>query len=341
MSRDDLPLTGIVNVTGEQDTGKTTFAYTVGVPPAEIAFFDNDLKAEEVHRQLRFGVYHNLVREFRRLRSGKPIDFFNMTMGLVEELPEDRFSVLVFDNWTQMEEGINSWVDEHITEVSNLTMGQVKSASPLTWPYKRLKYAAVLDALLSKAPLVIITVHVKDQWMGMRKTGLKEARCQQPLVEKSALRLWLRHNPDSQAPIGLVLKRIAVSRWNPETGLIEVGSVLPRRFAPCTWERIRWYFNNPVGNRKLNPDEIPTEYELSILDGTLTKDQKMMLELAMKSPESDFETAEPAALPDDGLTGRIMELRAQGLKAPAIVKELREQGVSVSMTRVLEALNAQ
>lgn len=338
MSRDKLPMTGIVAVTGEHDTGKTTFAYTTGVHPDRIAFFDNDMKASEVHRQLKFGAYYDLVRMFRKEKRNKPLDFYVMVKKLIDTLPDDRFDTLVFDNWTQMEEGINSWVDEHIMELSNLSPNQAKNASTFTWPYKRSYYASVLDVMLSKAPLVIITTHIKDQWIGQRKTGLKETRCQQPLAEKASLRLWLRHNPDSQAPIGLVLKRMSISRWNMETGLIEVDSVLPRKVVPCTWEKIRWYLANPIGNRKLGPEEIPDEFELSILDGILTRDQKMMLELAMKAPDADPE-AEVAFAGAVAVTGendtKVMELRAKGLKAPAIAKEL-----GVAVVEVLKILSA-
>lgn len=336
MSREELPMTGIVHITGDVDSGKTTLAYSVGVPPDEIAFIDNDLKGEELHRQLHFGSYFNLVRMFRQNNGSKPVDFYVMVKRLLDDMPDDKFSLLVFDNFSQLEDGINSWTEDHIQSVSNLTIGQAKNASPLTWTAKRIHYASILDLMLSKAPLVILTTHLRDRWVGMRKTEMKEARCQQPLVEKSSLRIWLKHNSDSPAPIGLILKRTSSSVYNPETRLIEIHSVLPRRMSPCTWERIKWYMENPIGNRRPTKEETPTEYELSILDGTLTKDQKLMLELSMKAGNQEPEEVEGGTVMESSSVSddEILKLRATGLKAPAIARQL-----NISVPKVLEVLS--
>ena len=93
---------GLIHVTGEPDTGKTTFAYTAGPPPKKIAFFDNDIKGKAVHEDLEFGLYVNLVREFTLGKQYKPINFFEMVMRRLEEVEEGKFDLLVFDNWTQM-----------------------------------------------------------------------------------------------------------------------------------------------------------------------------------------------------------------------------------------------
>ena len=59
------PITGLVHVTGEPDTGKTTFALSCGFQPSEIAFFDDDLKTQSIANQLKeagtpLGYYANL-----------------------------------------------------------------------------------------------------------------------------------------------------------------------------------------------------------------------------------------------------------------------------------------
>ncbi len=318
-------LTGLVHITGEVDAGKSTMAYSACTSPDKISFFDGDVKAEAIDREIHFGVYHNLVRMFAKSSKTKPIDFHAMTIKLLKDLPDNKYELLVFDNWSQMEDGISDYGDEHILELSSLTPRQVKNMSALTWPYKYIYYAQVLDLMLSKAPLVILTTHIREKWIGQHKSGLMEPRGQRPLVEKSTLRLWLRHNPDGPEPIGLVLKRIA-KREVTEEG-IQTVSVLPRKIKPCTWQKIKWYMDNPIGNRQPTEEEMPNAFELSILDGTLTPDQKDSLRLARLAADDEGQTMKQSGSlelkrEDSNLRKKIEEMKAEGLGLKTIADEL-------------------
>ena len=151
---------------------------------------------------------------------------------------------------------------------------------------------AVIDELLQVAPLVILITHLKDQTIGAVKTGAQIPDCKRPLVEKSRLRIWMRHNPSSPAPIGLVLKRLS-KVVATDQGIVPIN-VLPRKVNPCTWKRILEYWENPIGDREPEPSEIPNEFEFSILDGVLTADQKDALHI--NRIEADLKAAEEAEL---------------------------------------------
>ena len=109
-------------------------------------------------------------------------------------------------------------------------------------------------------------------------------------------------------------------------------SVLPRKITPraddeSLWDTIAYYFENPVGLRELRSDEIPNEYELSILNETLTKDQQKtmmaMLKAGVIGGEDDEEDSEVGI--DTGA-----ELRA-------IADSMRADGVKVTMPKLREA----
>lgn len=317
------PIEGIIHVTGEPDTGKTTFAYTSGSHPSKIAFFDNDIKSKSLHRQLNFGIYLNLVKMFTDGGKLKPVEFHNMVLRELDKIEPGSIETLIFDNWTQMEDGIAAYAEEHMVEMSNLTRNQIQNMNMLTWPYKRLYYVTVLDRLLEVAPTVFIITHVKDQWLNKRKTGAKVPRCQEPLVEKSSFRIWLRHNPDSQAPIGLVLKRIAKSEWSDEKGRIVPLSVLPRKIAPCDWDKINEYLEHPVGNRPLTADEMPDEDEIAILEGTLTDDQKLMLRAAVTEDlEEEEELDEVPVNVESDKVAEIKKMKEEGKSNREIARDL-------------------
>ena len=67
-------------------------------------------------------------------------------------------------------------------------------------------------------------------------------------------------------------------------------NVLPRKLVPgdkdnSTWDVINRYWDKPVGNRDPLEDEIPTPYELSILDGVLTNDQKEIWQAELREKQ--------------------------------------------------------
>lgn len=273
------PITGLVHVTGEPDTGKTTFALSCGFKPSEIAFFDDDLKTLSIANQLAeagtpLGFYVNLTKETIGMRE---IDFHNFVMGKLESLKGKGFKVLIFDTWTRFENTFHP-----VVQKDPLKFKQYYSSSGFfkgveIWKASFDYEAHVIDIMLQVAPLVILITHLKDQTIGSVKTGAEIPDCKKPIVEKSRLRIWTRHNSDSPAPIGLVLKRLSKVTVTEE-GIVPVN-VLPRKVNPCTWKRILEYWEDPIGDREPSVSEMPNEFELSILDGVLTADQKDALRI--------------------------------------------------------------
>ena len=273
------PITGLIHITGEPDTGKTTFAMTCGFRPDEIAFFDDDLKTQAVADMLAaqgtpFGAYYNLTK----LSLGKrELDYHNLVIGLIDNLPRGQFKALIFDTWTRFENTFQPVVQKSPQKFKEFysPMGAIKGAE--MWKASFDYEAAVIDKLMSAAPLVILVTHLKDQNIGAVKTGKEVPDCKKPVVEKSRLRLWLRHNPAGSAPIGLVLKRLSKVQVGPD-GIVPIN-VLPRKVNPCTWQRVLSYWDNPIGERQPEADEFPNTFEFSILDGVLTEDQKDVLHI--------------------------------------------------------------
>jgi len=291
------PITGLIHLTGEPDTGKTTFALTSGAAPSEIAFFDDDLKTQAIADALAadgtpFGAYYNLTKLSIGMRE---IDFHNLVIGLIDGLPKDKFKVLIFDTWSRFEATMQPVVAKNPTKFRETysSMGSIKGAEQ--WKASFDYEASIFDKLMAIAPLVIIVTHLKDQTIGSVKTGAQIPDVKKPIIEKSRMRLWLRHNPNSAAPIGLVLKRL--SKMTLNGGGLRAVNVLPRKLNPCTWEKLLGYWNEPLDQRAPSADETPNEFELSILDGALTADQKDALHI--NRVEAD-KPPEPAPAPAPG-----------------------------------------
>lgn len=273
------PITGLIHLTGEPDTGKTTFALTCGFKPEDIAFFDDDLKTQAIADALKetgtpFGAYYNLTK---LTLSKKEIDFHNQVIELIDGLPKGKFKCLIFDTWTRFENTFQPVIQSNPKRFRDYysSKGDIKGAE--MWKASFDYEAVVIDKLMAVAPLVILITHLKDENVGSVKTGKQIPDCKKPIVEKSRVRLWVRHNPAGPEPIGLVLKRL--SKVTADASGIHAVNVLPRKLNPCTWEKLLTYWENPIGDRQPDDTEKPNNFELSILDGVLTEDQKDVLHI--------------------------------------------------------------
>ncbi len=191
------PITGLIHVTGEPDTGKTTFALACGFKPAEIAF-DDDVKTQPIADALKangtpLGAYINLTKMSLAMRE---IEFHNLVMSELSKLEGKNFKALIFDTWTRFENTFHPVVQKDPLKYKQYysSKGDIKGAE--IWKASFDYEAIVLDKMMEVAPLVILVTHLKDHTIGAVKTGAQVPDCKKPVVEKSRMRIWLRHNPD-------------------------------------------------------------------------------------------------------------------------------------------------
>lgn len=286
-------ITGIVNVTGGGDTGKTTFAMNTGAEPERTAFIDDDVKGKNIVKQVeragrKFGIYHNLIKESANGKNGqmRELEFHEHCIKILDEISEreGQLDVIIWDTWTRFENTFHPVVASNPSKFKQFysPMGSIKGAEQ--WNASFEYEARVLDAMTEVAPLVILTSHLKKD---MTKRDVAEAK--KPLIQKSFIRIYLRHTPNSPKPTGLFLKRPLKMDF---TNGMEPINVVHRKITELTWEKLLYYWKNPVGDNAPGPDEQLNEFELSILDGILTKDQKDVLAITRIEAEREREEEE-------------------------------------------------
>lgn len=304
---------GIIHITGEPDSGKTTAALECGAKPEDIWFLDSDVKGRATVQQLldsgiRFGRYDDLVA----LRRGRrELEFHEACLRLLDGVKPGAFQVIVWDTWSEFAKTCHDWVVAHPQQFRQnwAAMGQVKGAQQ--WLEARRYEAELLHRLAELAEAVVVVTHLKDHLLNGIRTGKKVPDSSIALERVATLRLWLRRNPSSPVPVALVLKRIDRKIVTPEG--IRTVAVLPPRLAPAPgersiWDTIRRYWSNPVGDRPLRPEELPDEWEFSIISGTLTADQQRVFELMLQAGAGpDAET-----FADTDIAEQVRQMRAAG-----------------------------
>lgn len=318
-----MKITGIIHITGEPDSGKTSAALELAADPSVTWFLDDDVKGRATVQQLlasgvQFGRYDDLVALGRGKRE---IEFHEACLRLLDQVRPGEFQAIVWDTWSRFAKTCHDWVLAHPQQfrASWSSMGQIKGAQQ--WLEARRYEAELLHRLAELAETVVIVTHLKDHTLSGIRTGKQVPDSSIALQRVATLRLWLIRNPAGGTPLALVLKRM--DKKVVENGRLYTIPVLPPKLTPQPSERSIWdvvarYWQNPVGNRPLRPEERPDEYELSIIRGTLTPDQQRVFELLLKSG-----LAEPEAVaePDD-LAQQARTMRDAGKPLPEIATAL-------------------
>lgn len=330
---------GVIHGTGEHDVGKTTFALECGARPSRIAIIDDDGKcwatAEQVARDVEpFGLYIHLKKETK----GMPqLKVFDRCMEIVSDLEAKKgeFDAIIWDTWSRFASTMKAHVRKNPSKFREpqdwAAQGNIKG--PQQWKEAQEMEAEIIARLNDIAPVVFLITHLKDQYAGSRKTGKQIPDASRTIVKVPRFRIWLRRNPSgSRVPIGLVLKRIDEKVFVEGEGLRTI-CVLPERLEPqegdkSVWDVIRRYIGDPVGNRELLSHEVPNEFERSLIEGTLTEDQKKawMLMLAAGAEDDINEMLVSDEVMD--AAQYIADMRKDGAEDNYIAKSLKEQGVS-------------
>ncbi len=328
----------LIVVAGGQDAGKTTFALSAGPSPVKMALFDNDIKAKSIvkamlKQDVEFGVYEDLTKLQKGL---KPVEFHNVCLELIENIPNG-IELLIWDNFRPFEDTFHPVVqaDPKRFRDKYSAMGQIKGAQE--WIESFNYESQVLSRMLEKVKMVIITIHLKKQMLNGVYTGKRIPGHKDILAKNALLRIWLRHHPVSPVPIGLILKR--PSKYAMTENGLEITNVLPRRMPKCTWNEIRKFWNDPIGNDEPEDKKfIATASEVSMMNGTLTEDEREVYEAGARIVE--LEKKIELAKGDPKMAAAI-KLRKDNpnLSLPKIRKLLKEEGFTTTIPELADWIN--
>ena len=292
------PINGLIEIMGGHDTGKTAFAFLCGAHPKRIAFIDDDEKGYDIVRQLggseAFGLYVDLVEEFRGKREA---DQHKVVLSIVENIErmgkEGQLDAVIWDTWTRAGKVCHYYAIDHAAEFRSKFSANPVIAGAERNALGNVYEAEIINRLVHAVQLVFVVFHLREQRVKVSDgkgggksvlNGRFEADARASFDRISNMRIWLEHNPDgTPIPYGLFVKRPAKYMIDPETNRPILVNYLPRKITPLTWEKILWYWNNPVLDRAPTEDEMPNEYDLSVLDGTLTPSQRKLYEASLSA----------------------------------------------------------
>jgi len=309
---------GLVVVGGSFDTGKSSFALGVpGIKPEKILFFNSDVR--DVNTLDELGVKHiNLVNiaESKKLE----LAFHEEVMKIIDGIKPNQYDCIVFDTYTSFADTFHAYVVKNKKKYSSEWHGTAQIVGGRLWKQVRRHEQFVINKLLSKAGIVILTAHLKNHYVNQHKSELMVPAFSPAITKAAVLKLWLRKNPNSPVPLALVEKRLSTRFYNEDTERIETISVLPQKLVPLEnetslWDSIARYQVAPIGLREPIDSEKLTEQEILDMAGVLSDDDKRTLMIMIENKPHEDESV--VTLADEAKT-----LDKEGLSHMEIAKQL-------------------
>jgi hypothetical protein len=337
---------GVMFVYSPPGVGKSTLGWTSTDDYSKMVYLDGDSSKERDwadaigmnifdDAETIFG-YDKLppgYYDLARLGAGKDeLDYHNMVLSLIKLLPDD-LDVLVFDNPSQFYLGGLAYVVSNKDKFRQVWRGTAEMIGGLEWQSVRKQHMVSFHTgLREKARLVMILTHEKEH----HETKKEIPDADKSLTAAAQVIFRLVHNgrdSSNPAPAALVIKNAKIP--DPKTHV--PLRVFPLRIAPCDWSTMKDYFDNPVANRELLPHEMPDELEYHTIQGTLTPDQQVQLELRRQMATQKIEdTTQEEVL---AVAKKHKKIKNPSLLVTKIVSELQDTIPGLTNDRVKEILD--
>lgn len=303
-------LRGVVEITGEHDTGKTLAMLQTVKNFSSTLFVDDDIKGDGTVRQMadrgEFPEenYIDLSKERAKLRGVPTADEIlnEIVFPLMERLTERRHDVIIFDTWRIVYQSARGHVERNQPKYANVVQwrGSSQIIQGLISKVARMIERDFIGRLKESCDLLILSHHLKANYVGGIDVGdIPESST--TFHEVCNMRIWLRKNTQSKVPVMLFLKRPNVPKLVQGKGL-RASNIVPLKVTPTEkhesiWEVIQEYHEKPIESRQPRADETPTAAELAVISGTLTDEQRAYIKSMMdynRELEKEFAALAPA-----------------------------------------------
>jgi len=296
-------LKGVMYVSGYRGIGKSFLAAQADLPQ-NIAFFDYENKGEGIDAALNFGLYLPITQ----MAAGRGLlGVYEETIRALENLEKDTYTVLVLDNISPLEGGMNAEAGRNAGRYAALYgLNEKNIRSGRFGGTRSVVNYMVSDKVCSMAhakgvDLVVATAHVKERWGAAgpipNKYAVKGADRWQEL---SILTLILIPGDTPPVPAALVQKEmlgVISLPTNISPDVIQavldgddghiVKRRLPFRIPQCTFQRVRWYLKHPANLDSPAAGESPTLEEADPFSAKLSKEQFSIMKMALEKEKRE------------------------------------------------------
>lgn len=277
-------VTHVVMVTGMRGQGKTVFSLGVD-NPANILMLDYESKGEGFAGPLGVGTYFSILDDCADLKGMgfRPLDIYNRTLQIFEQIPKDRFTAIVLDNAGNLLQGCLAEVQRNPIsygiDPSRALSGQYGGA----WPGVQFLIKSLFNLARSRGVQVVVTTFQPTAAWSTQGPLINKFKITDVKIfhEMSVLTLVLVPGlPDYiPAPSALVMKeQLASLTWDDEAKEMIVKRRLPAKLPKASFSEVYKYLTHPADLSNPRRGETVTVEELAPWSPTFGKEQLAMIE---------------------------------------------------------------
>jgi hypothetical protein len=289
---------GLIQITGDVNVGKTSYALQCGYGFDRIAYANFDGKEPDVFGDKPltevFGFYRNYL----------PIMADKKELAMIEQFLADvsqikpSVKVIIIDNEEFFRKNFHPYTLKHKNELKDFWFGRGGTYKVM----EELGFAKAFEAvffasLQDRFEQVFVINHLEDARdetsTGDEKPlipGKKKSSIKLPLIQRTKMRLWLVNTNGHLCPSAIVVKNPGFQKMG-ESG-IETVTLFPPKLSPYAlpdweqrqfislWDVIAYYEQHPFSEKypKVEPYEMLTERERDMVSEELTENDRRLLE---------------------------------------------------------------
>lgn len=262
-------------------TGKTTFLLGMDVP-ANVLMLDFESKGEGIARQLGVENYFAPVQDAATAAGFNPHGtlVFDRVRQILEAVPAGRFTVLILDGLTNLQEGMLDKVKANPLGFGLKPENVDKGAMGGAWPgVGKLLQSIAAYARIKDIKVIGVTTEVKQSWGAQGPILNKfEVKGQSDIHKMSVLTVLMQPPTGlhGRVPSALVMKeQLARHEW--KDGRQVVTNRIPPKLPRAEMAEVYRMLAEPPDFAKLGPEYWPTEEEMEPFRKVISKDQLGMM----------------------------------------------------------------
>lgn len=288
----------IIILTGAPGSGKTTAGTSIA-PRSQLAYIDCEASGvvamagnpPAYHRDV-IKSYNAAYPDHKVVNNVKYVDMIFSFFDEVEAA-SDTIAVLTLDNTAKLKAAGLEWAQAN----PKLVGLNGKTKVEFAWGAWNNYLTERLQRLALKVGILVIIVHLQDEYENNKPTGVLSPRIWEKLEQAASLIWWLKPGQFAPVPDALLRKGRAVISvdvmdgqvfpdmsslplgvqkmieqsdpiLNPSESFEQVNlPIFPPVIRGFNWNKVREYMNAPYDILAENPQEIPTQEERNIING--------------------------------------------------------------------------
>ena len=133
------------------------------------------------------------------------VQFYDAWLRHMRAIQPGQYDVIIVDTIETIEDGLADWVESNPAAFGH-TPAQYQKMSGIFWNDLKTEWKKVIQEMKARCRMVILIVHMRDEYKNNVRTGKRQRRGKETLSELATLEVELVRKPGQEVPSARVHK---------------------------------------------------------------------------------------------------------------------------------------